>query len=138
MSNFNKVILLGNVTRDFETRHTQGGMMIAKFGMAVNRNWTQNGERKESTCFVDLTVFGKTAELMAQHLRKGSPVFVEGRLELQQWEDKEGNKRSKHEVVVENFQFVGGRGDGEDAAPAQTSRRAPARRSQPDMDDVPF
>lgn len=138
MSNFNKVILLGNVTRDFETRHTQGGMMIAKFGMAVNRTWSQNGERKESTCFVDLTVFGKTAELMAQHLRKGSPVFVEGRLELQQWEDKQtGAARSKLEVIVENFQFVGGKEDREDSAPAARQSRRPARQ-QEDHGDIPF
>ena len=129
MANFNKVILLGNLTRDIELRHTQGGMALAKFGMAINRKWSQNGEQKESTCFVDLTAFGRQAEVLSQYVKKGSQLFVEGRLEYSTWEAKDGGgKRSKLDVVVENFQFVGagaggGRGagggapGGEDAAP---------------------
>lgn len=117
MANFNKVLLMGNLTRDVELRTTQGGQAVAKFGMAINRKWSQNGETKESTCFVDLTAWGRTAEVLGQYVRKGSPLFVEGRLDYQTWEDKNGGgKRSKIEVVVENFQFVGaprGAGEGE-------------------------
>lgn len=111
MANFNKVILMGNLTRDVELRHTQGGQALGKFGMAINRKYTVNGESKEQTCFVDLTAWGKAAELLSQYVRKGSPLFVEGRLEYSTWESQEGGKRSKLEVVVENFQFMGsGRG----------------------------
>ncbi|MBL9079352.1 MAG: single-stranded DNA-binding protein [Planctomycetes bacterium] len=114
MANFNKVILLGNLTRDVEMRTTQNGMALAKFGMAINRKWTQNGEQKESTCFVDLTAWGRQAEVLSQYVRKGSQLFVEGRLEYSTWEAEGGGKRSKLEVVVENFQFVGApRGAGE-------------------------
>lgn len=111
MANFNKVILLGNLTRDVELRHTQSGMALAKLGMAVNRKWSQNGEQKESTCFVDLTAWGRQAEVLSQYVSKGSQLFIEGRLEYSTWEAKEGGgKRSKLEVVVENFQFVGSSG----------------------------
>ena len=111
MANFNKVILMGNLTRDIELRHTQGGMAIAKFGMAINRKTSsQSGEARETTCFVDLTAFGKSAELLSQYVRKGSPLFVDGRLEYSTWESQEGGKRSKLEVVVENFQFMGAGG----------------------------
>ena len=81
MANFNKVILLGNLTRDIELRTSQGGMAIAKFGMAINRKWSQNGEQKESTCFVDLTAFGRQAEVLNQYVKKGSQLFIEGREE---------------------------------------------------------
>jgi single-strand DNA-binding protein len=107
MANFNKVILMGNLTRDVEVRTTQGGMQVAKLGMAINRKWTQNGEQKESTCFVDMTAFGRQAEVLAQYVAKGSPLFVEGRLEYSTWEAQDGQKRNKLEVVIENFQFVG-------------------------------
>ena len=116
MANFNKVILLGNLTRDIELRTSQGGMAIAKFGMAINRKWSQNGEQKESTCFVDLTAFGRQAEVLNQYVKKGSQLFIEGRLEYSTWEAKDGGgKRSKLEVVVENFQFVGAGGGGRGA-----------------------
>lgn len=107
MANFNKVILMGNLTRDIELRHTQGGMAIAKFGMAINRKTRSQGEAKETTCFVDCTAFDKSAELLSQYVRKGSQLFVDGRLEFSTWEAKEGGKRSKLEVIVENFQFMG-------------------------------
>jgi single-strand DNA-binding protein len=108
VANFNKVILMGNLTRDVELRQTQSGMALAKFGMATNRKWSQNGEQKESTCFVDLTAWGRQAEVLAQYVKKGSQLFVEGRLEYSTWEAKDGGgKRSKLEVVVENFQFIG-------------------------------
>ena len=115
VANFNQVILLGNLTRDVELRHTQSGQALAKFGMAINRKWSQNGEQKESTCFVDLTAWGRQAEVLSQYVKKGSQLFVEGRLDYSTWESPEGGKRSKLEVVVENFQFVGsgaGRGAG--------------------------
>ncbi len=112
MANFNKVILLGNLTRDVEVRFSQNELAIGKFGMAVNRQTTsRDGEKRESTCFVDLTAFGRQAEVLQQYVGKGSPLFVEGRLEYSTWEAKEGGKRSKLEVIVENFQFVGGRGE---------------------------
>lgn len=116
MANFNKVLLMGNLTRDVELRTTQGGQNVAKFGLAINRKWSQNGETKESTCFVDCTAWGRTAEIINQYAKKGSPLFVEGRLDYQTWEDKNGGgKRSKHEVVVENVQLLGGgRGAGGD------------------------
>ena len=107
MANFNKVILMGNLTRDVEMRSTQGGVQIAKLGMAINRKWTQNGEPKESTCFVDLTAFGRQAEVLSQYVGKGSPLFVEGRLEYSTWEGQDGQKKNKLEVVIDNFQFVG-------------------------------
>ncbi len=112
MANFNKVILLGNLTRDVEMRHTQGGQALAKFGMAINRKYTVNGEAKETTCFVDLTAWGRQAEVLSQYVKKGSQLFIEGRLEYSTWEAEGGGKRSKLEVVVENFQFVGSKSGG--------------------------
>lgn len=113
--NFNKVILLGNLTRDPELRHTSGNQAVANIGLAVNRRWrSPEGEQREETTFVDCEAWGKTAEVMCQYLGKGRPVFIEGRLKLDQWE-KEGQKFSKLRVVVENFQFVDsgqGRGQG--------------------------
>ncbi|MBX3464261.1 MAG: single-stranded DNA-binding protein [Planctomycetes bacterium] len=148
MANYNKVILLGNLTRDVELRHTQSGMALAKFGMAINRKWSQNGEQKESTCFVDLTAWGRQAEVLSQYVRKGSQLFVDGRLEYSTWEAEGGGKRSKLEVVVENFQFVGaprGAGGGEEGG----GRGGAARRPQAaggnegasenvDYGDIPF
>ncbi|MFY9345205.1 MAG: single-stranded DNA-binding protein, partial [Planctomycetota bacterium] len=112
MANFNKVLLLGNLTRDVEMRHTQNGQALAKFGLAINRKWkSDSGEMKESTCFVDCTAWGRSAEVLSQYVRKGSPLFVEGRLEYSTWEDKNGGgKRSKLDVTVENFQLLGGGG----------------------------
>lgn len=142
MANFNKVILLGNLTRDIEVRYTQGGLAIAKFGMAINRRGkTQDGEARESTCFVDLTAFGKQAEVLEQYVSKGSPLFVEGRLEYSTWEDKNGGgKRSKLAVVIENFQFVGGRGEGQggDGKGRSGSSRAEESSGSVDYDDIPF
>ena len=136
MANFNKIILMGNLTRDVELRSTQGGMQVAKVGMAINRKWTQNAETKESTCFVALTAFGRKAEVLSQFVGKGSPLFVEGRLEYSTWEDKNGGgKRSKLEVVVENFQFVGapraagGGAGGEGGAPPRRAGGTAPRRA---------
>ena len=106
---FNKVMLMGNLTRDVETR-TAGNTTVGNFGIALNRKYkTKDGEQREETTFVDCTAWGRTAEVMAQYIGKGDPVFIEGRLKLDEWEDKNsGQKRSKIEVVVESFQFVGG------------------------------
>ncbi len=116
---FNKVLLMGNLTRDVEIRHTSGNTAVGNFGIAVNRRFkTQSGEQREEVTFVDCEAWGRTAEVMSQYLGKGRSVFIEGRLKLDQWEDKNGGgKRSKLSVVVENFQFVdsnqgGGQGAG--------------------------
>ena len=148
MANFNKVILMGNLTRDIELRHTQSGMAIAKFGMAINRrSSTQSGEQRETTCFVDLTAFGKQAELLNQYVRKGSPLFIDGRLEYSTWESQEGGKRSKLEVIVENFQFMGGReggagggggGGGERRGGGRSSQAAQESGGEVDYGDIPF
>jgi single-strand DNA-binding protein len=131
MANYNKVILLGNLTRDIELRYSQSGTAIAKFGLAINRRYTVNGEQKEETCFVDLTAFGKQAETLNQYVGKGSPLFVEGRLEYSTWEDKDGGgKRSKLAVVVDNFQFVGApRGEREGGGGGGGPRRGAPQRA---------
>ena len=107
MSAFNKVILLGNLTRDPETRVTAAGTTISKLGLAINRKYrTKAGDEKEETTYVDIDSFGKQAELIQKYLRKGSPLMVEGRLKLDQWESGEGQKRSKLTVAMESFQFM--------------------------------
>jgi len=105
---YNKVLLLGNLTRDIEVRHLpNSNQSVANIGLAVNRRYrTSDGENREEVTFVDCEAWGKTGETMAQYLHKGRPVFIEGRLKLDQWQDREGNKRSKLKIVVENFQFV--------------------------------
>jgi single-strand DNA-binding protein len=152
MANFNKVILVGNLTRDPELRYTPKGLAIAKFGLAVNRVWTNEaGEKKEEVTFVDVDVFGRTAENVGQYMRKGSPILVEGRLRLDQWDDKQtGQKRSKLGVVAEIVQFLGGprTDEGGGAAPAPRPRPAAASTETPaapeaevqppEPDDVPF
>lgn len=113
MPNFNKVMLMGNLTRDPELRFTGSNMPICKVGIAVNRQWTDRNtnERKEETTFVDCTAFGRQAEVINQYMQKGRPIFIEGRLNLNQWQDQQGQNRSKLEVIIENFQFLGGRDD---------------------------
>lgn len=112
--NFNKVFLMGNLTRDVEVRQLPSGGSVANIGLAVNRRFrTQDGQQREETTFVDCEAWGRTAEIMAQYLAKGRPVFIEGRLRLDQWQDKDGGNRSKLKVIVENFQFVDSRGDGD-------------------------
>ncbi|MEM7629895.1 MAG: single-stranded DNA-binding protein [Planctomycetota bacterium] len=108
---FNKVFLMGNLTRDVEMRHTSGNQAVANMGLAVNRKYrTQAGENREEVTFVDCEAWGRTAEVMSQYLAKGRPVFIEGRLKLDEWEDRNGGgKRTKLKVVVDNFQFVDSR-----------------------------
>lgn len=116
MANLNKVMLIGNLTRDPELRQTPKGTAVAQFGIAVNRTFRgEDGQSREEATFIDLEAWGKQAEVISKYLTKGRPIFVEGRLKFDQWEDKNGGgKRSKLRVVVENFQFLGGR-QGEDA-----------------------
>ena len=110
---FNKIILVGNLTRDIELRYSQGGMGIAKTAIATSRKFTSNGEKKEEVCFVDITFFGRSAEVANQYLRKGSKILVEGRLNFEQWVDQNGGKRSKHSVTVETMQMLDSKGSSE-------------------------
>ena len=112
MASFNRVILLGNVTRDIEVKYLQSGMAVTEIGLAVNdRRKNQAGEWVEETTFVDVTLWGRTAEVAGEYLSKGSPVLIEGRLKLDQWE-KDGQKHSKLRVTGERMQMVGSRGGG--------------------------
>ena len=112
MRGFNKVILIGNLTRDPELRYIPSGTAVANFGLAVNRNYsTQDGEKKEEVCFVDIVTWGRTAENCANYLSKGKPVLIEGRLQFRSWETEDGQKRNKIDVVANNVQFMGGRRD---------------------------
>ncbi len=116
----NKVFLRGNLTRDVELNNTPSNQPVATFGLAMNRRYkTRDGENREETTFVDCEAWARTAEVMSEYLSKGRPVFIEGRLKLDQWQDKEGNNRSKLRVVVENFQFVDSRPGGGDSAKAR-------------------
>lgn len=108
---FNKVILVGNLTRDIELRYAQSGTAIASGSIATSRKFTSNGEKKEEVCFIDLTFFGRSGEVANQYLRKGSKILVEGRLSFDQWVDQQGAKRSKHSVIVETMQMLDSRND---------------------------
>ncbi len=111
MANYNKVFLMGNLTRDVELKHTPSNQAVANIGLAVNRRYrTKDGENREETTFVDCEAWGRTAEVMNQYLAKGRPVFIEGRLKFDQWQDKDGSNRSKLRVVVESFEFLDSRG----------------------------
>lgn len=159
MANFNRIILLGNLTRDPQLRYLPSQMAVVDFGLAVNHKYrTKNGEDREEVMFIDCSVFGRGAEVINQYCQKGRPLLVEGRLKLDSWEDKQGGgKRYKHTVVVDNFQLLGGRGDGAPGGsggdePQSRPARAPARsapqQSAPEQpfpdepqfkeDDIPF
>lgn len=141
MSNYNKVILMGNLTRDPELRYTPKGTAIAKLGLAINRVWTNEaGEKKEEVTFVDVDTFGRTAENCGKYLKKGRPVLIDGRLRLEQWDDKQtGQKKSKLGVVSEAVQFLGGKHDGEETPKRQSATTpAPAESPETESDDVPF
>ena len=155
MANVNKVILIGNVTRDPEVKFTPKGTAVTDIGMAINRSYTlDNGEKREDVTFVEVAFWGRQAETIGEYVKKGRSIYVEGRLQLDTWDDKQsGQKRSKLRVVGENFQFLGARpggsgggGDEEGGAhqesrPQRTSRPAPTQQppksSEPD-DDIPF
>jgi single-strand DNA-binding protein len=134
MASYNKVILIGNLTRDPELRYTQKGTAIAKIGIAVNRVWRDEaGAQHEEVTFVDVESFGKQAETLGQYMKKGRPIMVEGRLKLDTWEDKQTNqKRSRMVVVLESFQFLdfGGRPADEPGAPPPSRPAASAPPAQ--------
>jgi single-strand DNA-binding protein len=149
MASFNKVMLLGNLTRDPEVKYTPKGSAVADIGLAVNRTYTTDGgEKREETTFVDVTMWGRQAEIAGEYLKKGRPLFVEGRLQLDTWDDKQtGQKRSKMRVVCENFQMLGsrdgggeggggggGRSSGGSSRPAKSAPVA----EEPSDDDIPF
>lgn len=154
MASFNKVILLGNLTRDPQVKYTPSGTAVAEVGMAVSRSWfdKQANQRKEETTFVDVTLWGRTAEIAGEYLAKGRQVLIEGRLQLDQWDDREtGQKRSKLRVVGENMTMVGPRPDGgsRSSSNSPASEPHPAEYSQepdhsnggfepPPSGDVPF
>ncbi|MEO1845217.1 MAG: single-stranded DNA-binding protein [Akkermansiaceae bacterium] len=149
MANLNKVMLIGNLTRDPELRYTPKGTAVADIGMAINRVRTNDqGERQEDTTFVDVTLWGRQAELAQQYLSKGRPVYIEGRLQMDTWEDKNsGQKRSKLKVVGENMQFIGSGGGGgrpsggeEQPAASQAQGGSPAAEeiSDDEEKDIPF
>ncbi|MFP4052789.1 MAG: single-stranded DNA-binding protein [Phycisphaerae bacterium] len=113
MANYNKIILLGNLTRDPQLSYLPSQTAVVEFGMAVNHRWrSQDGQQRETTCFIDCRCFGRQAEVINQYMSKGRPMLVEGRLDYDTWEGKDGTRRSKHRVFVERFQFVGGGGSG--------------------------
>lgn len=152
MASFNKVILMGNLTRDPELRVTPKGTAVCQIGLAVNHVYRdKEGNTHEEATFVDVDAFGRSAETIAKYMTKGRPILVEGRLKLDSWESKEGEKRSKLKVVLDNFQFVGGRGDSdqggsgsdfEQSSPPARSAGRSSGSSTPasgiDEDDVPF
>lgn len=156
MASYNKVLLMGNLTRDVEIKQIGSGQSVANIGLAVNRRFrTQSGEDRDETTFVDCEAWGRQAEVMAQYLSKGRPVFIEGRLKLDTWQDKnDGSNRSKMRVVVESFQFIdsgggqgGGGGGGGGGARSSGPRRQPAGQQsggyddyadQVSPDDIPF
>ena len=147
---FNKVVLMGNLTRDPEVRTTPNGQSVASFGLAINRTWRgADGNQQESVSYIDCVAWGKTGEIIAQYVQKGRPLLVSGRLEQRSWE-KDGQKHSKVEVVVEDFNFVGG-GAGErgNAPAASSSSSSSSAKKQDDvvedigdepinLDDIPF
>lgn len=157
MASLNKVFLMGNLTRDVQVRYTPGGTAVGEMGLAVNRSWfdKQANERKEEVTFVDVTLWGRTAEIAGEYLSKGKPVFIEGRLQLDSWDDKQtGQKRSKLRIVGEDMQFLGSgggkqsgkshdeqrqeqSGDGSQE-PTSDTGSLPPYGSPPPSDEVPF
>jgi single-strand DNA-binding protein len=147
MASLNRVFLMGNLTRDPELRYIPSGTAVAEFGLAVNREWTdKSGEKKDDTCFVDITVWGRQAEIVNQYLKKGRSIFLEGRLEYSTWETKEGEKRNKLRVVADRVQFLGspsGRdrggdeGGGGPAAPAASRAPGGSRGGTPGRGGAP-
>ena len=157
MANVNKVILIGNVTRDPEIKYTPKGTAVVDLGLAINRfiPASEGNEKREETTFVDVTLWGRQAEVANEYAKKGRPVYIEGRLQLDSWEDKQsGQKRSKLRVVGENLQLLGSReggggggggggfrgGDEDAPPPRRASSPAPASRppAEPEDDDIPF
>ncbi len=155
MASFNKVILLGNLTRDPEVRYTPKGSAVCDLGLAVNRAYTlENGEKREEVTFVDVVLWARLAEIAGEYLKKGRPVFIEGRLQLDTWDDKQsGQKRSKLRVIGETMQLLGSRpsgtgggggdsGGGDEDRGSRSSKPAAPPKSaapaEPDEDEIPF
>jgi single-strand DNA-binding protein len=152
MANLNRVLLIGNLTRDPEVRYTPKGTAVTEIGLAVNRIYSgEDGEKKEETTFVDVTLWARQAEIAGQYLKKGRPVFIEGRLQLDTWDDKQtGQKRSRLRVVAENLQLLGSRPEGEGSSSTSGPRRSPSASAPPvrpeprdpdldaEPDDIPF
>lgn len=133
--------MVGNLTRDIELKYTSSGMAIGKTAIATNRRFkTQSGEQKEEVCFIDITLFGRAAEVANQYLKKGSRVLIEGRLVFEQWTDQTGNKRSKHSIAVDNMQMLGGREEspvGSYSRPATQPQPAPEQTAPTKKPDIP-
>jgi len=143
MAGFNKVFLMGNLTRDPQLSYTPNQTAVVDFGLATNRKWTsREGEQREETCFVDCRAFGRMAENINKYLTKGRPMFMEGRLTFDSWTAQDGTKRSKHRVTVENFQFLPGTSGagvdrvGQNAGVADSQTESTADREV--TDDIPF
>jgi len=151
MANFNKIMLMGNLTRDPQLSYLPSQTPVVEFGLAVNRKWTsKEGEGKEEVCFIDCRAFGKPAETLNKYMKKGRQLFVEGRLAFEQWTAQDGSKRSRHRVIVENFQFLGGPGGGGAGSDSGTGSESnsdsqvepetngPVKGAHPPADDIPF
>jgi single-strand DNA-binding protein len=153
MANLNRVLLIGNLTRDPEVRYTPKGTPVTEIGLAVNRIYSgEDGEKKEETTFVDVTLWARQAEIAGQYLKKGRPVFIEGRLQLDSWDDKQtGQKRSRLRVVAESLQLLGSRQESEGSLSTSAPRRSPSASAPPpprpeprdpdldaEPDDIPF
>jgi single-strand DNA-binding protein len=158
MANFNKVLLMGNLTRDPQLSYLPSQTAVVDFGLAINRQWTgQDGSKKEEACFVDCRAFGKQAETFNKYMSKGKPVFIEGRLTYDSWTAQDGTKKSKLKVTVENFQFLGGAPSGVPSgpegrsggaggrepaephgAPSEPGPMPPGEPGRPPEDDIPF
>jgi len=141
MASFNKVLLMGNLTRDPQLSYTPNQTAVVDFGLATNRKWTgQDGSQREETCFVDCRAFGRQAENINKYLSKGQGVFIEGRLTFDSWTAQDGTKRSRHRVTVENSQFLPrtGGGGGPDRAQQGADTGPPEPPEQGGGDDIPF
>jgi len=139
MSSYNLVVLLGNLTRDVELRHTPSGAAVADVGIAVNeKRKGPNGQLVEETTFVDLTLWNRTAEVAAQYLSKGSSVLIEGRLKLEQWQADDGSNRRKLKVVVNSLQMLGSPKGAGSPPPQQREQEPPTRQAVTEDDDIPF
>jgi single-strand DNA-binding protein len=140
MASFNKVILIGNLTRDPEVKSLPKGTAVCNISMAVNRRWKNDaGEEKEEVYFADCKAFGRQAETIGQYVKKGHPLMVEGRLTREEWDDKKtGEKKSATRIMIETFQFLKGRDEGATPAPRREAAPAPAPKPDLDADDLPF
>jgi single-strand DNA-binding protein len=130
---FNKVVLLGHLTRDVELRYSQANSAIAKTAIATSRKFTANGEKKEEVCFVDLTFFGRSGEIANQYLKKGSKVMIEGRLSFDQWSDDKGQKHSKHSVIVETMQMLNSKSLSENSEHSDNTTCTNSAHNSPDQ-----